>query len=201
MTTRSAAGADDDSCWARRAMTVLDGGTAPTRWTAGRTSTRRTTARATSDLRITIDDVANDGDAPRTRPTTSAARSRTSAPAPATMSWSAAAGANRLIGGDGDDSLNGGDGADILDGQAGVDTIAYTAAPTRSPSRSTATQRRRRPEHNGVSTVPRRVTWTSGSRTPAADGRRHPQGAAAERGRTSCAASRRRHSGRAARGP
>ncbi len=147
-------GADADSVLGDPGADVLDGGTGPDVIDGGADTDTATYPGRTADLRVTINDVANDGDVATNESDNIMSSVENARAGAGNDVLIGSSGANRLIGGDGDDSLNGGDGSDTLDGQAGVDTIAYN---TRTDAVAVTLDEHRNdgadPNGNGISTV------------------------------------------------
>ena len=122
-----AGGPGDDELVGGAGADTLDGGLGADGIDGGADTDIATYATRNAPVRVTLNDVANDGDiatneGDNVMTTVENVRGGSDADV-----LNGGAANNRLIGGGGDDSLNGGDGADVLDGQQGVDTIFYTA--------------------------------------------------------------------------
>jgi Ca2+-binding RTX toxin-like protein len=118
-------GGDQDTLRGDAGPDNLDGGPGADAFDGGSEVDIVTYANRSAAVRVTINNIANDGDiatneSDNVLDTVENVRGGAGADL-----LTGNAQANRLLGGNGDDSLNGGDGADVLDGQTGIDTISY----------------------------------------------------------------------------
>jgi Ca2+-binding RTX toxin-like protein len=102
---------------------TLDGGLGADTMSGGADIDSVSYAGRTNDLSVTLDNIANDGEAGESDDVRSDVQNVTGGSGADTLTGSA--GSNILSGGDGADTLDGGTGADTLSGGAGVDTVSY----------------------------------------------------------------------------
>jgi Ca2+-binding RTX toxin-like protein len=121
-------GTGDDVIHGEAGDDTVDGGTGADAIDGGADADTATYASRTAALRVSLDDLANDGETGEGDNVKSTVEDVRGGAGADTLLGSGAA--NRLIGGGGDDTLNGRLGVDTLDGLGGLDTITYSDRTT-----------------------------------------------------------------------